>query len=393
MLRLLLPITAALLLLACIQTPQGESYQTSSSLPGFEQSSFDAYREETRRWLRDNRAFVSGDTLAEIEANTPFEVIPHEGARRGILLVHGLSDSPTYFEDIAQSLANRGFLVRTLLLPGHGSRPADLQLASLQSWNRAVAHHTKLLGEQVDELWLGGFSTGANLVTTEAIDNPRIDGLLLFSPGFEPRFKTTALSPYLDWLVTWANLDPETNYYRYESLTMHGAALYYQSSVQVRDALVRKGVDRPALVTISAADSVIAPQGVLSLFQEHFTHPGSQLVWYGELETPPSRTTTLPGRLPKQRIASIAHMSVLFRPDNKYYGRQGRYRICDNGQSEQLEAACPQNPQPWYGAWGTKEPDQMVARLSWNPYYRELEAQLDSMIASADGRGRTARLK
>ncbi|WP_417348932.1 alpha/beta hydrolase [Ferrimonas sp.] len=393
MLRLLLPIAATLLLLACIQTPRGQSYQASSSLPDFEQASFDAYREETRQWLMNNRVFVSGDTLAEIEANTPFEVIPQGETRRGILLVHGLSDSPAYFEDIAQSLASRGFLVRTLLLPGHGSRPADLQLASLEGWNRAVAHHTKLLSDQVDELWLGGFSTGANLVTTEAIDNSRVEGLLLFSPGFEPRFKTTALSPYLDWLVTWANLDPETNYYRYESLTMHGAALYYQSSVQVRDALARKGFDRPALVTISGADSVIAPQGVLSLFQSHFVHPGSRLVWYGELETPLPRITALPGRLPKQRIASIAHMSVLFRPDNHYYGRQGSHRICDNGQSEQLEAACPQNPQLWYGAWGSKEPGQMVARLSWNPYYPELETQIDSVMATTDSQSRTARLK
>ncbi|BBI59892.1 hypothetical protein HSBAA_11980 [Vreelandella sulfidaeris] len=51
---------------------------------------------------------------------------------------------------------------------------------------KIIAHHAKLLAAEVDELWLGGFSTGGNLVTSHAFSDDNVDGLLLFSPGFYP---------------------------------------------------------------------------------------------------------------------------------------------------------------------------------------------------------------
>src|SRR5690606_2204589 len=94
-------------------------------------ASFADYQAKTRQMVAERRSFQSDDHAAEIRYNTPQEWRPDEqspspGAQRGILLAHGLGDSPFSFSDIGPALARQGFLVRTVLLPGHGTDPADL---------------------------------------------------------------------------------------------------------------------------------------------------------------------------------------------------------------------------------------------------------------------------
>ena len=85
------------------------------------QTSFAQYAADAKAWIGANRSFVL-DTdegrKMELEANLPKEYRPEHSDGRGILLVHGLGDSPWSFSDIAQSLAANGILVRTVLLPG-----------------------------------------------------------------------------------------------------------------------------------------------------------------------------------------------------------------------------------------------------------------------------------
>lgn len=79
-----------------------------------------------KAWIGANRSFVL-DTdegrKMELEANLRRSTAPSIPTGAGILLVHGLGDSPWSFSDIAQSLAANGILVRTVLLPGCGTQP------------------------------------------------------------------------------------------------------------------------------------------------------------------------------------------------------------------------------------------------------------------------------
>ena len=374
------------LLAGCSQIPDQPNYRPSASLPDYQQSSFSEYAQETRSWVEKNRVFLTSDKQAELAANSPFELEPQSTVKptRGILLVHGLGDSPGYFSDIASELAQQGFLVRSMLLPGHGSKPADLMLPAFSDWEKAVKHQTNLLSQEVDEIWLGGFSTGGNLVTTEALNNDNIKGLLLFSPGYVPRYKATALAPYARWFRDWADIDTENNYMRYDSLAMNGAALYYLSAKKVQNELSSQQWDKPALITISEDDSVISAEDVISLFNTRFTHPDSRLIWFGN--TPAvkdQRVITLAKSQSDKNISNIAHMSVLFSPDNPYYGRVGSYRMCNNGQTEAAEVKCPLTTDIWYSAWGYQEPDKIHARLTWNPYFSQTIQTLEEVTHSA----------
>ena len=371
-------------LTGCSQAPDSPAFTVSDSQPAYDQNTFAGYINDTRTWLEANRAFITHNKALELDSNSPFELLPASNTtkKKGILLVHGLGDSPYSFVDIAPVLAQQGFLVRAILLPGHGSKPADLIQIHMEDWQTAVAHHAQLLASEVDELWLGGFSTGANLITSWALQqNPgTVSGMLLFSPGYKPKSSLVALSPALSYFKDWADIDLTSNYVRYDSLAVNGAGEYYKTSKAVRHDLEHKPVPFPVLMTISENDSVIDAHTVLHLFESRFTNPRSQLVWYGPPpETKDTRVSVFDSSIPELNISNFSHMNVLFAPANHYYGEKGSYRMCDNGQTLQANEKCPGAKNIWYSAWGYREEGKIHARLTWNPYFAELEKSIKTI--------------
>tara|TARA_R110002020_G_scaffold57646_7_gene158575 strand:+ start:1201 stop:2352 length:1152 start_codon:yes stop_codon:yes gene_type:complete len=370
--RLSVLLFTLFLLTSCAVPPDSTGFQPSENLPRYDQESFDQYVRETRAWIADNRAFISDDRDLEIQLNTPFELRPDKPAKRGILLVHGLGASPWYFIDIATAMANDGWLVRSILLPGHGTRPADLMLPDNDDWEKIIAHHAELLAAEVDELWLGGFSTGGNLVTSHAFTDDNVDGLLLFSPGFYPDTHYLFLAPALAYFWDWLDIDDEDNIATYQSLPTRGASLYYRSVSTVQKNLDTAHFDNPVLITMSQHDSVLNPNATLTAFQNRFPNRKSRFVWYGDtpqhLNDP--RVTALTSHLPDQRISNFSHMNVLFAPENTYYGQAGSYLMLENGQDG---LAPPDDPDTlWFGAWGQVDAEKYHARLTWNPYFDDL---------------------
>lgn len=384
--RYFLWVTLLALLVACT-APTGPLYEVSPDLPRYDQSSFQEYVSETQGWVKANRYFLTSDRDVELAVNTPFERLPsvHKPSR-GILLVHGLGDSPGYFEDIADALADRGFLVRAMLLPGHGTKPADLMLPQIDDWRIAVAHQVELLAQEVDEVWLGGFSTGANLVTAHALKNGGVSGLLLFSPGYVPKDKMLALSPMANMMFDWLDIDePTQNYMRYESLSANAAELYYRTTKEVRSLLTKRGLNIPALVVMSRDDSVIDPDGVLELFEQYFTAPSSSFIWYGQNPgSEDERVVVKSARIPEQRVSNFSHMSVMFAPDNPYYGRDGSFLMLENGQTS--APGIVSRDQLWFSAYGYNEPGKYHARLTWNPYFDELLSAMKDVIDNQSSR-------
>lgn len=381
---LLLAVVVALVsLCGCSQVPDSEAYQSSVDKPDYLQADFDSYVMETRDWLFENRHFISADKGREISANAPYQLAPKKPGKvsKGILLVHGLGDSPYSFVDIAPVLAEQGFWVRVILLPGHGSRPADLLWAKQDDWEKVVAHHTKLLQQQVDEVWLGGFSTGANLVTSLAIEDKSIKGLVLFSPAFEPNNNMLPFASFAANFMDWVDIDPENNYVRYDSLTTNAAGEYYKTSQKVQQQLQQQGFDRPTLLLMSEGDSVIDANYSLQAFKEHFTHQDSRFIWYGNNpDVQDDRVMVLNASLPEKRISNFSHMAPLFAPNNDYYGVQGEFRICNNGGDPDAPDCLLAEPL-WYSSYGFKEDNKTHARLTWNPYFEHFAKQLNSLVS------------
>lgn len=362
-----------------------------SSQPPLGQKSFAAYQAETRTWLSRHRQFQSPDIEAELGWNAPREWRPAGTPTRGILLVHGLGDSPWSFSDVGAQLARQGFLVRTVLLPGHGTQPADLMSVSIADWRRVVHEQAQVLRQDAGQVYLGGFSTGANLALEYAQDNPDIHGLLLFSPALKSDNPYDWLTPLIAWARPWlrepSGLRPQQTPVRYLNTPTNGFAQFYRSSASVRLGLAFQPYEKPVLIVTVQHDSVLDVRYVLETFATRFTHPDSRLIWYGDL--PPeaassARVLVRPDHLPEKRISQFSHMSILFSPENPLYGESGSQRFCWNGQTEEGLLQCLAGAQVWYSDWGYREPGKIHARLTFNPYFDWQSGIMAGVLAAAD---------
>lgn len=357
----------------CLPLNQSEQYYD------YIQPTFSKYLDTTEAWLRVNRTYVTSDRERELAMNMPFELLPERPTDKAIPLVHGLGDSPFSFSDLAVSLRNQGFYVQSLLLPGHGSKPEDLRLPSYTDWQAIVDHYANLLKSDYKEVWLGGFSTGGNLVTIHTIEQGGVDGLILLSPGFQSR------TPILEHLAPLASMftdgysAEERNIVRYTSAPIEGAITYSDSAVKLRDLLEAGKVAVPTLIVMSEADSVVDPAAIEEMYRTHFDNPRNRLVWYGESKPSDPSITALTMRLGSRRISTGSHMSPLFAPSNPYYGESGERRMCMNSFSHEATARCERGEEVWYSAWGYKEARKIHARLTWNPYYPDLEETIKNI--------------
>lgn len=339
----------------------------------FIQPSFSAYLKATQNWLSANRSFIGTDQQKELRMNMPFERIPEQPTSKAALLVHGLGDSPFSFVDISNTLKQQGFYVQVLLLPGHGSKPKDMVLPEYQDWQRIVDHYATLLKQEYQQVWLGGFSTGANLVTIHSIEQKDVAGLLLFSPAFESKAvaleKITPLVASI-WPQGWQT--EETNLARYSSASLNGAIAYSKSAEVARDKLAENTVSIPTFIAISEHDSVVKADAIKDYFIRRFIHPANKMLWYGEEEFEEANIITQPMSIPNFNISTGSHMSPLFAPCNHHYGMKGEKRMCGNGQGIRKQKACERGDKVWYSAWGHWERDKVHARLTWNPYYANM---------------------
>lgn len=337
--------------------------------------SFAAYESDSFRRVTAGRGGDGPDSLRTAGLNAPREWRPLGAPRGGVLLVHGLGDSPWSFHDLAPELARRGFLVRSVLLPGHGTAPGDMLDVTLEDWRHTVAEQAYLLRRDAGSVYLGGFSTGANLVLDQAYSTKDVAGLLLFSPAFRSSIPfgwvTLLLRHVRPWLVA-PNSETESIPVRYSNVPTNGFAQFYRSSRLAQRHLASGPFDKPVLMVLAASDSVVDTDHAVEAFQTRFPHPASRLVWYG---TPPQRAfgdariLARPDTLPAMRISQFSHMGVLFAPENPLYGRDGTLRLCRNGHDAQATQACQKGGEVWFSEWGYSEPGKVHARLTFNPYF------------------------
>lgn len=102
---------------------------------------------------------------------------------RAALLVHGYAGSPRDFDGLPERLAERGWRVRVMLLPGHGTRARDLARQTPEGLVQAVKSELAALRAQHDTVVLIGFSMGGALSLWTASEE-KVDGLVLAAPYF-----------------------------------------------------------------------------------------------------------------------------------------------------------------------------------------------------------------
>ncbi len=113
----------------------------------------------------------------------------------GIILVHGFTGSPASMRPWAEFLNGRGYTVRVPLLPGHGTKPEDLNKVKWQEWSVCVESALDELSQKCDVIFMCGLSMGGGttLYVTQKHQS-RIRGIILVNPMIHLPFVSVPLA-------------------------------------------------------------------------------------------------------------------------------------------------------------------------------------------------------
>jgi len=81
----------------------------------------------------------------------------------GILLIHGFTGIPDHLRQMGEALHERGFGVRGILLPGHGTVPEDMARVSWQDWLLEVRTAAREMQASYPHFSVAGLSMGGVL--------------------------------------------------------------------------------------------------------------------------------------------------------------------------------------------------------------------------------------
>lgn len=282
-----------------------------------------------------------------IDANSPYELYPAhpvmagERIKYGVLLIHGLLDSPFTLRDIGSHLQSQGILCRSILLPGHGTVPDDLLAISYHSWIQAVRYGIDSLKKDVEQIYLIGYSTGATLSVYHALQDPQISGIILLAPAIKIRPPVdvfTSLRYLSKWMTDnrkWLYREVEADYMKYASIAFNPVNQVAQLTSVIRDLHHDHPVECPVFMAVSREDETISSERAISFFSS-LKNPDSELLLYTSFEHryPDQRITTRLSTLPEANIKHFSHVSIPFAPENPYYGKDGEYIFASHPGSD-----------------------------------------------------------
>ena len=366
-----------------------------------ERLAFAEYVARNRDMLK--RAHAGAADLEKIvDGNAPFELKPlpgfpagqHKPYRRGVLLTHGLSDSPYMMRHLAVFFQQNGFRVMTVLLPGHGTQPGDLLEVIWQEWAKTVAYGAYKLADEVDELYLAGYSTGATLSVYHSLRDYRVRGLFLFSPALKitRRAAFAKLHKLYSWMIPaskWVDIKPDLDFYKYESFTKNAAAQAYALTKALDAQLRQHELDIPVFIAASTDDMTVKTSVILE-FIARARHPSSKLVLYTtepekfSHDLPAEKLELVNSVVPGQKILSSAHTAIVMPPEDPHYGLKGEYSNCVHYYPGDMEkyATCLKHPeQDFQGEINEKNLKAgILRRLTYNPHFAALKISMQKFI-------------
>jgi alpha-beta hydrolase superfamily lysophospholipase len=301
-----------------LEGPPSE-FNTESVTPGY---SFGDYQQQEQQVFEELDAFLKEDwadgnrdrfsryqtgsicnpaTLLDRNWNRTY-VLKSPEPVGGVLLLHGLSDSPYALRTLGNRLHQQGYTVIGLRLPGHGTCPAALAEVAWEDWVAAVRVAAEGLQSIIpadSPLILCGFSNGGALSvhyaleSVEEADLPQPSAIVLLSPmiGITSLAKLTRFHQLIaafsgEERANWSSVEAEIDPFKYNSWPMNASVQAWQMTQQVEQRLAaleragRMSELPPILAFQSAIDStVVVPRLITELF-DRLGANGSELVLF-----------------------------------------------------------------------------------------------------------------
>lgn len=179
-------------------------------------------------------------------------VVEPESPTRGILLLHGMSDSPYSMRSLGERIADGKTAAIALRIPGHGTSPSALLDVEWEDMAAAVKIAVAHLKGQVGNgsISIIGYSNGGALAVEYAlsvIENselPQVEKIVLISPSIGVT-KLAALAIWQSRLghvlglnkLAWNDIQPEYDPYKYGSFALNAGRQVFLLTSEIRKRL------------------------------------------------------------------------------------------------------------------------------------------------------------
>jgi len=233
--------------------------------------------------------------------NRSFELIP-ANPKGGVLMIHGLTDSPYSMRHLARVFEEQGYYVLAMRMPGHGTIPSGLLTAKWEDWMAATYLGARHVREKIGKdlpFFMVGYSNGGALAVKyimESLENetkPMPDRVILLSPmlgvTFFARFSTW--HKILSWIpyfekFKWLDVLPEFDPYKYNSFTKAAGEQSYQLTNAIHKQvgqLVKSGSisGLPPITTFqSLVDATVLTSSIIDVLYSKLSPNKHELVLF-----------------------------------------------------------------------------------------------------------------
>ncbi|MHC4956486.1 MAG: alpha/beta hydrolase [Planctomycetota bacterium] len=219
--------------------------------------------------------------------------------KAGVLLIHGMSDSPYSLRTQAEKFGAAGAWVVGLRVPGHGTAPSGLVHATYEDMAAAVRLAVRHLRERIGDrpLYLVGYSNGGALsvhyalTAVEAPELPQVDGIMLMSPaiGVTPAAALAIWQERIGRLLgldklKWNSVGPEYDPFKYASFAVNAGNQSYRISMNIQERMSRlreagklKGFPK-VIAFQSAVDATVSIADLITVLMDQLPEEGHELV-------------------------------------------------------------------------------------------------------------------
>lgn len=253
---------------------------------------------ELNRFSAGNRSFpeLNGKNWNRTQVSEPAKIIG------GVLMLHGMTDSPYSMRHFASLMYDKGYYVLNMRMPGHGTVPAGLATVGWRDWDAAIRIGaadvaSKLTADQ--PFFIMGYSNGGSLALKYALDS--IEDAGLRSPDrlilLSPMLGVSSLARFgkiYYWLgkieffrqALWLDVLPEFDPHKYNSFPMNALrqsmALTSTIDQQLRRMADSGSLDRmpPVLTFQSLVDATVLTGAIVNRLYHRLPANGSELVLF-----------------------------------------------------------------------------------------------------------------
>jgi carboxylesterase len=204
-----------------------------------------------------------------------------KSGKNGVLLIHGFTATTSEIRPLAKFLYDKGFSVSGPLLPGHNTKPEDLNFVHWKDWVESVKDSYLELKETCENIVIGGESTGGLIALYLASQYPEIKAILAYAPALRlnlPLYKLWQIRilSNFNYMLNKDPMEDDKYWQGYYSYPLKGAKQLLDLQNEVK--IILSKISQPILIVQGKLDPTVHPK-VPSIINNKVGSTKKEIVW------------------------------------------------------------------------------------------------------------------